>query len=867
MRARKLLLTLTLSLSVTILTGLGAAECNAAPRKNKKKQETEKKDSVSVKNEYEKFFSGKHETASGLITLHKMKGKLYFELPVNLLEKDMLLGSTVTEISDNNNAIVGSKPTTPFHFKFSKADNNICMKAVEDFNVCADTVSGLWRSLRKSNIDAIFKTFKISVFNADSTAVVFDVTDLFAGNEKKFTPFDPLSSNLSGSFKRTESFQSDGSFVSEIKSFSDNVVVKSVLSYTYTISNGKSTPVKDAPLTAVMTRSIVLLDDQPYRPRITDSRIAIFPTTKIMYDAGKQRAKVVCYANRWRLEPSDPEAFKRGDKVEPVKPIVFYIDSDFPEKWKPYIREGVNQWSEVFEDLGFKNAVRAVDFPEDDSEFDPDNIKYSCVRYAPISVGNAMGPSWVDPRSGEIINASVYVYHDVIKLLNSWIFIQTSPADERARSMNIPDEIIGDGLRYVISHEIGHCLGFMHNMGASATFPVDSLRSPSFTRKYGTTPCIMDYARFNYVAQPGDGAKGVRMTPPRFGEYDRFLVKWSYTPLGETEDMWDEYKITSGWLRDASANPVLRYGKQQSEVIDPRSQSEDLGDDALKASAYGIANLKYIMSHLNEWVDNEDFDYSYRSAIYNGIIMQYFTYLGHVYANVGGIYLYEKHVGDHVEQFISVPGDRQKEAVKFLLDQISDLEWIDDPALMENFTIMGSPADMLQDMVMKMIIGSPEKVELSSSKATGKPYTVSECLDDIYDHVWGPTLKGRKLNASQMKMQKAFLKYIGNGASIPIGVMKSKSLHDDSGWMELQSGIRPLTVSCGCGDCMHPESAPVSGYGEPFVNYNIPQQYEGVYFGYVLKIQSLLKKAASHSDMETRLHYQLMLRNIEKALN
>ena len=271
-----------------------------------------------------------------------------------------------------------------------------------------------------------------------------------------------------------------------------------------------------------------------------------------------------------------------------------------------------------------------------------------------------MGPSWVDPRSGEILNASVYLYHDAVKLLNSWLFIQTSQADKRTRHSLIPSEVLEDGLRYVVSHEVGHCLGFMHNMSASSVVPVDSLRSASYTQKYGTTTSIMDYARFNYVAQPGDMEKGVAMMPPHFGLYDYYLIRWNYTPVLSAKTPEEEYKITSEWITKATADPVYRYGKQQSEILDPRSQTEDLSDDAVKASGYGISNLKYILSHMNEWLKNEDDDYSHRSDLYDGIIMQYLTYMMHVYHNIGGIYLQEKHVGDPVETLLIEDKAKQK---------------------------------------------------------------------------------------------------------------------------------------------------------------------------------------------------------------
>ena len=823
----------------------GGSVCNA-----KNATDKEKEDTSVVKSEYDKLMEKEHESSVGLFTLHKFKDKLYMEVPVALMGRDFLLGSTVSKISDNTNAIVGSKPKEPLAFSLRLDANKLLMETSSDSYV----IKGSNREkVRSSMIKPIYTTFEIKAYTNDSTAVVADVTELFLSDNERFSPFDPYSANVSGGMTRSEIYNSDKSYISEIKAFEDNVAVKSILSYTYTLTGGKKS-VKDIPFTAEMTRSIVLLPENPARPRLSDSRVSVFPTYKLLFEPESQCTKYIQYAHRWRLEPSDTAAFLRGELVEPVKPVIFYVDDAFPQKWIPYIKEGVSQWSEIFEEIGFKNAVIARDFPSDDPEFDPDNIKYSCVRYAPVPIANAMGPSWVDERSGEIINASVYVYHDVISLLNKWLLVQTAPADERVRTMNIPEEVLGDALRYVISHEVGHCLGFMHNMGASAVCPVDSLRSPGFTSRYGTTVSIMDYARFNYVAQPGDREKGVRLTPPRFGEYDKFMVKWNYTPVIEAEDMWKEYDVTSEWLHKASFDPMLRYGKQQAEILDPRSQSEDLGDDAVKASEYGVKNLKYVLSHLEEWVGKDDRDMTYRRDLYEWVMIQYMTYLGHVYSNIGGIYLYEKQVGDDVPFYCSVPAGRQKEALVFLMKQLDDLDWLDNEDLMTDMPLMGNPSDIVRESVMKMVLGSPAKLDLSASKAKDEPYTVARCLEDVYQYVWGPTIRREKLTEAQMKTQKSFLRHIGQGVGISLGNPSSLTLSDLVSEDKLE-WYQAASVE------------EVSAAGEPNLAYYAPKQYEDLYYAYVLKAKELLQKRQKGCrDKETQLHYNLLLHMLEKAM-
>lgn len=833
-------------------------------KKSKKKEVVEKE-----KTPYDKLFLSDHSKVEGFITVHKVKEKIYFELPLSLLRREMLLGSTVTEISDNKNAIIGSKPTEPIHFRFQKLNNKVCLSAIQTDNVSNDKDERLKAAIEMSNIDAILQAFDIAAYNNDSTAIVFEVTEFFVGDNKLMPPFDKFSVNTSGGRKRTTSFQSNRSFIDSFKAFKDNVSVRSSLNYTYSLTGGKGGDIKDEPFTAKVTRSIVLLDSIPYRPRLMDSRIGIFPTIKKEYSATKQTMRPMYYANRWRLEPSDPEGYLAGKKVTPVKPIVFYIDSCFPESWKKSIFEAVNQWNQPFEKIGFIQAIQAKEFPKDDPEFDPDNLKYSCIRYAPVAIENAMGPSWVDPRSGEILNASVYLYHDVIKLLNNWLFIQTAQADERVRHKIIPRVVMDDALRYVVSHEVGHCLGFMHNMSASSVIPVDSLRSPSFTEKNGTTTSIMDYARFNYVAQPGDMEKGVRMMPPYFGPYDNYLIRWNYTPVPGAKTPEEEYAVTSKWITDLSDNPVYRYGKQQSDILDPRSQTEDLGDNAVKATQYGVKNLKYILSNFNQWLEGEDVDYTHRSDLYDGILMQYITYMLHVYHNIGGIYLHEKLVGDKVEALQSEPKEKQKEAMNYFLEQLATLDWVDDSNTLKTLPMVGKPSDALRNVMMKLLMEAPARVEFSALKAGKEGYGVEECMNDIYTSIWSPTMKGRKLTESQMKLQNLFIKYLASTAGIRWS-KETKSLADEENVWEQLSVFHRHTHEGHSGCCVSDLERmfnPVAGFDEPMAEYFVPKNQDSMCYGYFLRIRDLLNGQKLHTDKDTRLHYQLLLHQMNNALN
>lgn len=843
----------------------------SAKKKTEVKEKTEAKDSV---NAYDKLIKESEKSVHGMFTLHKIKQKVYFQIPIEMFGKEMLIASTVSKTSDNGHGIVGSKGD-PLHITFTKSGELVHVRRLNRSVVSDNSSSGIAGAIANSSIGSIMRSMKIEAYSKDSLSVVVDMTPFFTGDNKDLTPFDIYSKyTMFYGLKRSESFSQDKSFLNDIKAFSDNVVVSSTLTYNVTLTDQRTNQVvvKDQPFTAVVTRSIVLLKEKPLRPRFADYRMAIFHTGKQLFSDSEQASRAIYYANRWDLQPSDVEKYRMGQLVEPIKPIVFYIDNNFPESWKPHIKEGVEQWNELFETIGFKNAIKAVEFPTDDPEFDPDNIKYSCVRYAPIGIENAMGPSWVDPRSGEIINASVYIYHDIVKLLNSWMFIQISPAEQRIRTGVLPDDILNDGIRYVVAHEVGHCLGFMHNMSASNVIPTDSLRSPSFTNSTGTTTSIMDYARFNYVAQPGDKERGVKLTPPRFGEYDKFLIKWNYSHFPDVECENKEAEVLSAMVSEAIKEPVYRYGKQLSFALDPRSQAEDLGDDAIKSSIYGIKNLKYLMENFNGWVSGNDPDYKYRTEIYEGIIYQYIRYINHVYASVGGVYLNEVKVADNRPPFESVERYKQIEALKFIMDQMEDLDWLDNKELILNTTLMGSAANLIKTVVGRAIIAAPSKVLLSASLADD-PYDFDECSKDVFDFIWAPTVRKENLTEAQMSLQNEYVKGVIGASNV--AKLISSSVNIDSNnrvgvtlfdiLKDVEGGDRFIKHQI-ARESM--EFVPTAGFGVPSTKFNLVFNFESNFYSYLLKSQEVLKRAVrTRGSAQQKAHYALLLKQIESVLN
>ena len=851
----------------------------------KKKGKKEEKVEVKKETPYEKFFKGKKcETVKGLIILHKMDNKIYFELPLSLLGKDMLIGSTVTEITNNGFANVGEKPHEPMHVMFTRTDSTINLRQVTCAYMSKDR--NLQERIKTSMMPAIIENLAIKAYSPDSTAVVIDMTNFLLSDNEQLNPFSAYAPvTWSGAWIEKE-FKRNNSQIAKIKAFDDNVSVQSSLTYSVSLRDKRSYYWYKEPFTAVMTRTFLLLPEEPMRPRLADPRINIFWQGYSEFSDEVNGMKPLYYANRWRLEPKDEAAYRRGELVEPKKPIVFYIDNAFPEMWKPYMKYAVEVWQKAFENIGFKNAIIAKDFPTDDPEFDPDNLKYSCIRYSPSSVANAMGPSWTDPRTGEIINASVYVYHNVIKLVQDWRFLHTAAVDSDVRKVVLDDEIIGDCIRYVVSHEVGHCLALMHNMSASAAIPVDSLRSPSFTQKYGTTYSIMDYARNNYVAQPGDKEKGVRLTPPELGLYDMFSISWLYRPLLDAKTPEDEVPTLSKWISEKSGNLAYRYGKQQFRTrLDPSSVEEDLGDDAMKAGVYGIKNLKIILANLNGWVGKDDPDYRFRLNMYNEVIYQYFRYLNNVLMNIGGIYMNERYDGDVLPSYTVVPRKDQRRAVKFLLDQMKDMDWLDAKEMQEGYPLRGNIASYLQDEIFFAMIKQIGNVMICASKSLGEDvYTAEDYMKDIYDYVWAPTQQGKTLTSIEKLMQINLLTTImdqagvvseqkgtpfalaGNMIRIP-EVMKEQSRAAYGLISEEFAGIYSnleRLVPFESEDLLR--QAERMGF-DSYVGVTAPYIPTGhIYFDVLKKTLSLLKSKVNTGSTDTKQHYKLLIYKIEKAL-
>jgi len=630
----------------------------------------------------------------------------------------------------------------------------------------------------------------------------------------------------------------------------------------------------DTKVSVTTNKMLMLLPEEPMQPRLADPRLGVSFMKVSQVESDRKGLDHTFYTKRWRVEPADEAAYRRGETVEVKKPIVFYMDTLMPKAWKPYIKEGIEAWNEAFKKIGFKNVIRVMDFPKDDPDFNANNIKYSTIRYAPLwlDIQNSMH---VDPRTGEILNASLYVYDGLMSSLKANRILTTMAADPSVRTNHFSEEMMGEMIRSVIMREAGINLGLVYNVGASAVYPVDSLRSPSFTRKHGLSPSVMDYVPCNYIAQPGDVEKGVRMVPGgELGEYDYYVIKWLYEPIPMASTPKDEFATLDRWIREGRTNPNYTFGKMPYYYYDPRCFAGDLGDDHLKALEYAVNNLKIAVRNFYDWYAEGDEDLTFRSQLYNMLRNQLKKRINDVSVNLGGFYQMEAFSTEKEPSYVVVPGAIQKAAVKCMIDMAKDLAWLDNKAVEKELGIRNSNVDQIRSFILGTLTFRLKYVALGAEK--GGDYSLAEYVDDIYKNVWDGTLKNRPLEKYEMELQKEFLG----------SVVASSTIATTAGNFTPQKGI----VATGHEEAIASEVIdrkqldlireqfavlPEKGINPeeqsgfyPMKQVVMPSDYVPVnyYFDMLFKIQNLLKGAVTKSSGETKSHYEYLLYKINKML-
>ena len=737
-----------------------AVDVDAQRKKKKKKNKGEIEQVAKPKPKpkkgailpYDKVVTKEMKTDKGLFNVHSADDKYLFEVPDSLMNREMLM---VTRIAKTANGIgFGGGKTNTQVLRWQRKGKKVLLRVVSH-NVVADTILPVHEAVVNSNFEPVLFSFPIKAFNKDTTSVVIDATSLFSTDVK------PLGfPQFYRSRYKISRMDKDRSYIDRVSSYPENLEVRHVKTYfaSKPPSNGSV-----GSISIEMSNSMILLPKVPMKRRYFDERVGWFARGQVDYGLDAQRSKTVTYLDRWRLEvkKEDLAKFKAGELVEPKKQIVYYVDRATPEVWREYIKQGIEDWQVAFEAAGFKNAIIAKDPPskEEDPEWSPEDVRYSVVRYLASPIPNANGPHVSDPRSGEILESDINWYHNVMSLLRNWYFVQTAAINPEAQTIEFKDEVMGRLVRFVSSHEVGHTLGLPHNMGSSSAYPVDSLRSATFTKKFGTAPSIMDYARFNYVAQPED--KGVALMPD-IGPYDKHAIEWGYRPILDKTAV-EEKATLNKWILDKADNPMYRFGHQQAGgVVDPSSQTEDLGDDAIKASSYGIKNLQRILPNIEKWTTKDGENYDEMAIMYGQILSQFNRYMGHVTANIGGVYEYYKTSDQEGVVYTHVAKSHQKNALKLINKELfSTPTWMIDKNIYSKTQFSGSIEKIgsVQTRTLNNILDSGRMARMIENQTMNgaKAYSLVAMFSDLRRGVWSELYTGKTIDTYRRNLQRAHI--------------------------------------------------------------------------------------------------------------
>ncbi|CAI8161494.1 MAG: Uncharacterised protein [Bacteroidota bacterium] len=744
------------------------------PKLFKKRKAPEKVEAPKPKKEdkngikpYDKVITEKAVSDAGLFDVHKVNDDYFYEIPDSLFGKEMLM---VTRIAKTASGIGfgGGKQNTQV-LRWEKDVKKVLLRVVSHQVIAADSLP-IHEAVVNSNFEPILYRFDIKAIGKDSISTVIQVNNFFETDVKAIG--FPQSRRKT---YKVSSLDKSRSFINTLKSYPLNVEARHIKTYN---SSDPPSNSSTGSISLEMSNSMILLPEKPMKRRYFDERVGWFSRGQTDYGLDVQKSKTVRYLDRWRLEVKDEDLdkFMRGELVEPKKPIVYYIDRATPKKWIPYLKQGIEDWQVAFEAAGFKNAIIAKDppTPEEDPDWSPEDVRYSVMRYLASPIPNANGPHVSDPRSGEILESDINWYHNVMTLLRNWFFVQTAAINPEARGVEFKEEIMGRLIRFVSAHEVGHTIGLPHNMGSSVAYPVDSLRSPSFTKKYGTAPSIMDYARFNYIAQPGDGNVSLM---PDIGIYDIHAIRWGYRPIPSVTTSEDEKETLDQWILAHQDDPMYRFGSQQfGNPIDPSSQTEDLGDDAIKASQYGIANLKRIVPNLIEWTAEDGKNYEDLQDLYNQVLSQFNRYMGHVAANVGGVYEFYKTYDQEGAVYTHVDKSHQQSCLQFLQNELfSTPKWILDKNIFNKIEFAGALDRMrsIQTGTLNRLLTFDRLARMLENEALNgnAAYSLTQMMSELRKGVWTELYNSSTIDMYRRNLQRAYidrLKYLMTEGQEPL---------------------------------------------------------------------------------------------------
>ena len=817
---------------------------------------------------YTKFFKDKKvETARGkFVTLHKIDGNVYLELPTKYLGKELMMGAKITSTTDPDYLAVGSMNSAPIVFRFEKQDSVIVMKAPNSIVYRRDASPELQKALELNYRDQSVESFTPEVYKADSSAVVLKINSLVTES----SPFFEIVPSQQGPFKITSSRNSSLTFVRGLKSFDSNASVRVEMNFSVNASlMGVLTVAKDMPLTAEVTYTILPVEASNAIPRLADARVGYQTTRKVSFPDYLDQSEPVYLAHRWQLVPKDKKAYAKGQLTEPEKKIVFYLDSAFPASWQRPIREGVLRWNKAFEAAGFRNAIEVRDFPKNDKQFDPDNLEYSCIRYIPNSQETIASSNWTDPRTGEIFSGNLTIYNNVEALLHKQRFIATAAVDPQVRSSRLPQALFEESLSQLVTQEMGSVLGLLHNYAASASYTTDQLRSAKFTKESGLTPSILDGVTYNYLAQPSD--KGVRLINDQLGVYDLFAIDWGYRYFDLKGDPAAEAKELLSRVDKRAREPYLRYAPEQRYAVDPTVRTEDLGNDPIKTAELTMKNLAFIQSNLSKWITNDP-DSRKKKSLYLAIVQGYYLQLKNAMSLVGGVVCQESRLSTSLPRYQVVPKAKQREAFQWLLRQAKDFQSKADRNFERKGFIDVSYYDQLLEFLVKDIYDLRSRI-IIASQVDSKTYSLGEYFDDLYQATFASTIAGKSPNHMERLLQIAFIDKSVAGTVNPRNATPGMPYSFAGAPASVGGKLISLTSTTDYSDAL--KSGRVNyGGGDPSASIypmaNVPalDTSEQYMYAALLKVRPLLEqRAASTTDRTLKAHYQTLAFKVAKLLD
>lgn len=682
--------------------------------------------------------------AETLVGLRTDNGKLLMDVPIQLIGREVLISSCISRTSHPNYLSVGNRPHST-HARFEYAGDAVWLRCVNSEVVGDSSDSLSLQSISDSYMDPLLARLPLISKSSDGKTLTVDATELFT-TDKTFSPFPWHFSRVNVSIEK------DLCRLVGYKTFEDNFTVRSLLSYRYSPKDGNS---PSGICSAEVTHSVLLIPEDKMRPRLVDSRVGLFTEKKKMLDFSQSDFyRDIAFAQRWRVEPSDWNKYDRGETVAPKKQIVFYVDNAFPESWKTPLKKGILKWNEAFERFGLKDVIAVRDYPTDDPDFDEDNLKYNCIRYVSTDRGAAQGPSWSDPSTGELLNATVYVWASLPQIMNRFCFVQTAQANPGIRSGRMSEEELSNALQCIITHEIGHTLGMAHNMGGSSAYAVDSLLNADFVRRNGLTASVMDYIYYNYIIPPGD--TDVPLISTNLGVYDELCLEYIYRPTNPSLSIAEDQKIAETWIDEHAGDPCYRYGIQQwGTRYDPTTLTDDISDDALRAGTMSIENMKYVLAHLEEWLSGGE-NVTQRRDMYRELQKHYLSVMKAALYTVGGIRLSFAKEGTASKVYECIPADRQKQALEWFAKQLRESEWVDNRSLTEKFEIALDASVDIQTRLAKELLEITDKVTLCAHLSED-PYTLATYADDLYNLFFQAPSENASLTQADKIIQRTLI--------------------------------------------------------------------------------------------------------------